>query len=81
MLVGCLQFTPVFGDRGAILGNPDLDPERGFGADAGLTAGFERIGPIEQVGLEAVAFWRETDDLILLVQNSTIADNVADRVR
>lgn len=64
------NFTELFGNRGAILGNPDLDPERGVSADLGIVATRDRLGPLAAVRLEAVGFVSVVDDLIVLVQNS-----------
>jgi iron complex outermembrane receptor protein len=64
------NFTELFGNRGSILGNPDLDPERGVNADFGFVATRERLGPARRLRLEAVGFVSVVDDLIVLVQNS-----------
>ncbi len=65
------NFTELFGNRGSILGNPDLDPERGINADFGFVAGRDRVGPyVSHAKLEAVGFVSVVDDLIVLVQNS-----------
>lgn len=64
------NFTELFGNRGAILGNPELDPERGVNADFGFVATRKRLGPLGNTRLEAVGFVSVVDDLIVLVQNS-----------
>ncbi len=64
------NFTELFGNRGSILGNPDLDPESGINADLGLVAAGERLGPLTRLKLEAVGFAAVVDDQIVLVQNS-----------
>jgi iron complex outermembrane receptor protein len=64
------NFTELFGNRGSILGNPELDPERGVNADFGFVATRERLGPATHLRLEAVGFVSVIDDLIVLVQNS-----------
>jgi iron complex outermembrane receptor protein len=56
-------FLETFGDRGFLVGNPDLRPERGAAGDAGVVW----RGPVR---LEVGAHLAEVDDLILLVQNS-----------
>ncbi len=74
------NFTELFGNRGAILGNPTLDPERGVSADLGVVAVRDRLGPARRLRLEAVGFVADVDDLIVLVQNSqrtSIFRNVA----
>ena len=63
------DFTELFGDRGAIIGNPDLDPERGLQWDVGtrlLAPEGARVGGSLEVG----HFWNAVDDLIVMVQNA-----------
>ena len=65
------NFTELFGNRGSILGNPRLDPERGVNADLGFVVARPRLGAhLTNVRLEAVGFVSVVDDLIVLVQNS-----------
>ncbi len=64
------NFTELFGNRGAILGNPELDPESGINGDFGVVATRERFGAATRLRLEAVGFVSAIDDLIVLVQNS-----------
>jgi iron complex outermembrane receptor protein len=74
------NFNELFGNRGSILGNPELDPERGINGDLGFVATRERLGPARRLRLEAVGFVASVDDLIVLVQNSqrtSIYRNVA----
>jgi outer membrane receptor protein involved in Fe transport len=62
-----------FGDRGAVIGNPDLAPEKGTAGDAGVAW---RKGPVRLV---AVAFGAWSEDLIVLLPNSQLtfrAENV-----
>lgn len=71
--VGRFQRWPslleLFGDRGAVRGNPSLRPERGISAELGVSAsGTPRVGLAAYV--EAVAFGRRSEDLIRLVQTS-----------
>ena len=40
------NFTELFGNRGSILGNPDLEPEHGVNADFGFVAARDRLGPL-----------------------------------
>jgi outer membrane cobalamin receptor len=56
-------FLEKFGDRGFLVGNPDLSPERGVAADAGIVW----RGPLR---LETTFYVAQVEDLILLVQNS-----------
>ncbi len=64
------NFSELFGNRGSVVGNPDLEPERGWNVDCGAEAHSSRIGFLEDIRAEAVFFWRDVDDLILLIQNS-----------
>lgn len=63
------DFTELFGDRGAIIGNPDLKPERGVQWDVGARAVAPEGWPV-QGSVEAGHFWNAVDDLIVMVQNS-----------
>lgn len=64
------DISELFGDRGAVVGNPDLRPETGFNADAGLVWMMTGRGPLDLLRLEAAWFGSWTDDLIVYVQNS-----------
>jgi iron complex outermembrane receptor protein len=64
------NFTELFGNRGSILGNPELVPERGLNADFGLVGTQDRLGPASRLRFEAVGFVAFVDDQIVLVQNS-----------
>lgn len=58
------DFTELFGDRGALHGNPDLVPETGLHADLGVRAS---RGPLT---LDAALFHVRSEHLIVMVQNS-----------
>ncbi len=60
----------MFGDRGAVIGNPDLQPERGINADAGLSWMLTDRGPLTMLRAEVIWFGTWSDDLIVYVQNS-----------
>ncbi len=61
----------LFGDRGGVVGNPELVPERGVNGDVGVSWDrSEPWGPVERVHLEAAFFQSLTDDLILFEQTS-----------
>lgn len=64
------NFSELFGNRGSIVGNPDLTPETGWNVDFGAEAQTASWGPLSGARAEAVFFWRDVDDLILLIQNS-----------
>ncbi len=63
------DFTELFGDRGAIIGNPDLKPEHGTQWDVGLRAVAPETWPVAG-SFEVGHFWSAVDDLIVMVQNS-----------
>ena len=56
--------TELFGDRGAMVGNPDLRPERGLSADLGAA-----WQPDDAVSVEASGFAVRASDLIAWSQN------------
>ena len=68
------NLTELFGDRGTVTGNPQLDAERSDKWDLGVA--FERsgLGPdslgIDRLTLEAAWFQSDSKDLILFEQNS-----------
>ncbi len=64
------DLTEMFGDRGAVIGNPDLLPERGINADAGLDYLLTGKGPLTMLRAGAAWFGNWSDDLISYVQNS-----------
>ncbi|MFC1526893.1 TonB-dependent receptor, partial [Candidatus Latescibacterota bacterium] len=64
------SFFELFGDRGAVIGNTDLESEAGANWDAGLVYG-SAAPPSTGVELAEVAYYRNrTDDLIRFIQNS-----------
>ncbi|MBK7974676.1 MAG: TonB-dependent receptor [Deltaproteobacteria bacterium] len=74
------SFLELFGDRGSIVGNPKLDPERGFSWDLGLAVTPEDGELVRAVRLEAIYFYADVDDRILFIQNSqrtAVAENIA----
>ncbi|MBS12694.1 MAG: hypothetical protein CME19_13955 [Gemmatimonadetes bacterium] len=58
------SFHELFGDRGGVLGNTSLDPERGHTWDAGILLGHR------DVAFEAVYFYQRYDGLIQFAQTS-----------
>lgn len=73
-------FGELFGNQGSVIGNPDLQPEKGLNADLGLTYAPAPIGPVRGLRLELALFYAQVDDLIVFVQNSqrtAIPRNVA----
>lgn len=68
----------LFGDRGTIRGAPELAPERGTSADAGVVwapAGPRRAGPlaIDRILVEAAAFASRARDTIALISTAGFA--------
>ncbi len=63
--------TELFGDRGTVIGNPELVPERGLNWDLGVSWDPRGApGWLDRLHLEATYFQSRTDDLILFVQTS-----------
>jgi outer membrane cobalamin receptor len=60
------SLAELFGDRGAIVGNRGLDPERGRSIELGVATRTTR--ELFEWNLEAVAFGRRSEDLIRLSQ-------------
>lgn len=63
------DFTELFGDRGAIIGNTDLKPEKGRQWDVGARAVAPAQWPVRG-SIEAAHFWNSVDDMIVTIQNS-----------
>jgi iron complex outermembrane receptor protein len=60
----------VFGNRGTIVGSPDLRPERGPSLDAGVVwAPARALGAIDRVFVETAAFGSRSQDTIALVSS------------
>ncbi len=68
----------LFGDRGTIHGSPDLEPERGTSADAGLVWAPARprgsaAGELDRILVEAAAFATRARDTIALISTAGFA--------
>ncbi len=63
-------FTELFGDRGGIVGNPDLKPEMGYNADLGFIYERRNLGVLDRAYVELAGFCSLVDDVIVFVQNS-----------
>lgn len=58
----------LFGDRGFIVGRPDLAAERGWAGDLGLVYAAGRgLGPVDRVYAEAAVFAARPTDVIALI--------------
>lgn len=63
------DLTELFGDQGAVTGNPDLLPERALAWDLGARL----VGPEDSLlvgAIDVAHFWSRTEDMIVLVQNA-----------
>lgn len=64
----------LYGDRGFIVGNPDLRPETGVSGDLGVVVAPARaLGLIDRVYAEAAAFTSRSRDTIVLVPTAALA--------
>ena len=65
------SFFELFGDRGFIVGNPDLEAEKGVNFDAGFEVRYPtKIWWMEYVSVNAAYFGSNVDDLITFVYDS-----------
>jgi len=65
------SFFELFGDRGFIVGNPDLEAEKGVNFDFGFEARYPtKIWWLEYVSVNAAYFGSNVDDLITFVYDS-----------
>lgn len=63
-------FTELFGDRGALVGNPDLKPEEAFNFDVGLVYRLPETSWLNAGSVEAAYFQSDVDNLIQFLQTS-----------
>jgi iron complex outermembrane receptor protein len=63
----------LYGNEGAILGNPELLPERGINADLGLAIHFRGAGVLDRILGEVALFRTDADDLIQLVSQPNLS--------
>ncbi|MFQ5670590.1 MAG: TonB-dependent receptor plug domain-containing protein [Acidobacteriota bacterium] len=71
------NLVELFGDRGSVVGNPFLRPERGDAGELGIGCGGKRAR--QHWSAELVAFGRNVDDLVFfrsVSQGITRADNL-----
>lgn len=74
-------FLELFGNRGTVVGNPELRPESGLVVDGGFEINASSRGIMERFRLDVTGFYRGVDDLIQLVpntQNTFVAGNVGE---
>ncbi|MBI4224225.1 MAG: TonB-dependent receptor [Deltaproteobacteria bacterium] len=63
-------FAELFGDRGTIVGNANLNPEESFNFDLGVEGIWKELGWIDQVQFSAAYFRHLIDALIQFLQTS-----------
>ena len=76
-------FTELFGDRGSILGNPELKNEESDNLDAGVTLNLKDIGFIKKINFSYSFFHNTIKDIIIFIhnsQNTIIAHNISKAV-
>ena len=54
-----------FPDKGFIRGNPDLDPEDAWNYDVGFELGFEELGYLDDVRMQAAWFYQDIENSIV----------------
>lgn len=64
------DFTELFGDRGAIVGNPSLGPEKGLQGDLGLRIALPDHGGLPEGSVEGGVYANRMSDQIVFVQNA-----------
>lgn len=64
------DIAELFGDRGAVVGNPELKPEQGLNVDSGASYIPGKIGPFSFLRIDASFFTSWVRNLIAYVQNS-----------
>ncbi len=64
------SFIELFGDRGSIVGNPELDVESGIHADAGVGLSFKKRDRLDRLQITSTFFYLHMEDIIVMVQNS-----------
>jgi iron complex outermembrane receptor protein len=64
------EVTELFGDRGSVIGNPELKAEVGYNVDAGATYVIVGKAKLDFLRMDAAWFASFVEDLISLEQNS-----------
>lgn len=66
--------TELFGDRGFVVGSPDLRAERGPTVEGGMVWAPAPRGAVDHVLVEANAFWHQSaDTIVMLTQGGFVA--------
>lgn len=86
------NFTELFGDRGYVMGNPDLDSERAFNRDIGIGWSYKKkkgkqkkqtssfLKYLDFIKCECSFFYNTIDEMIIFIYNSQFtmkADNIS----
>jgi iron complex outermembrane receptor protein len=74
------NFTELFGDRGAIVGNPGIKAEEGTNWDVGFRVQKRKFWLFKNVFFEYAYYHSSIDNLILFIQNSqrtSVATNIS----
>ncbi len=64
------NFDELYFDEEFVRGDPNLEPEDALDADLGFGLGFDRIGPVRDLWLEAAGFYRDIENSIVFQQLS-----------
>ena len=64
------NFYELFGDRGGVIGNPNLLPEEGLNRDIGLKYKVQIEGVIRKANLGLAYFNNRIENMIIFIQNS-----------
>jgi iron complex outermembrane receptor protein len=74
------SFTELFGDRGTIMGNPNLEAEEGTNWDLGFRLQKRKFSFLENILFEYAFYKSKLDNLILFIPNSqrtSVASNIS----
>jgi len=75
------NFDELYLDEAFVRGNPNLRPEDALNADLGFDLRFARIGPFDDVWLEAAGFYNDIDESIVFQTQAlalVVATNTGD---
>jgi iron complex outermembrane receptor protein len=61
------NFDELYFNEGEIRGNPNLNPEDAFNADAGFEFSWQQLGPLSDLWLEFAAFRNDIDESIVFI--------------
>lgn len=64
------SFYELFGDRGSVVGNPDLEVETGMHYDIGAGITIKKRGYLDKLSVSYALYYLQLKDLIAFIQNS-----------